>query len=144
MASLLLHSFRPMMLGLGLGLSLASFQTLHQRAMRLDSGPIISGHSHRKNAQTPVLRTGQLNPNGVKQISTGSIIGNLTGNGQQMAAHEKKLGLCVGLAVSTFSRSLAILLGLLVVGLQVGQFTIMRLLDLDLIHRSGHQAMVSM
>jgi len=90
-----------MMLGLGLGLSLASFQALHQRTMRLDSGPMISGHSHRKHAQTPVLRNGQLNPNGVKQISTGSII-----------------GLCVGLAVSTFSRSLAVLLGLLVVGLQ--------------------------
>jgi len=42
-----------------------------------------------------------LNPRAVRQVSSGSII-----------------GLCAGLAVSTFSTSLAMILGLLVVGVQ--------------------------
>jgi len=42
-----------------------------------------------------------LNPRAVRQISSGSII-----------------GLCAGLAVSTFSTSLAMILGLLIVGTQ--------------------------
>jgi len=48
-----------------------------------------------------VLQQGRLNPDAVKQMSKGSII-----------------GLCAGLAVSTFSRPLALLIGLLVVGVQ--------------------------
>jgi len=47
------------------------------------------------------VREGRLNESAVRQISSGSII-----------------GLCAGLAVSTFSRSLALILGLLVVGVQ--------------------------
>jgi len=92
---------RPQVLGIGLGLSLATFKLSMQRPMRLDSAPILSNDSYKRNAQTPVVRNGQLNPGAVRQISTGSII-----------------GLCAGLAVSVFSRSLALLIGLLVVGVQ--------------------------
>jgi len=108
MASLLLRPFfRPQALGLGLGLSLATYHTIyHQRAIRLDSlpsssGSILSGDSYRRNAEVPVVRNGGLNQRAVRQISSGSII-----------------GLCAGLVVSTFSRPLAIVLGLLIVGVQ--------------------------
>jgi len=105
MASLLLRPlFRPQALGLGLGLSIATCHALHQRPLRLDSSPVGSGvfssDSYGKNARTPVVN-GNLNPAAVRQISSGSII-----------------GLCAGLVVSTFSRSLALILGLLVVGVQ--------------------------
>ncbi|TVY21256.1 hypothetical protein LARI1_G000334 [Lachnellula arida] len=102
MASLLLRPLmRPQTLGLGLGLSVASYHALHQRPIRLDSSP-FSSDSYKRNAQTPVLNSGaSLNPHAVRQISSGSII-----------------GLCTGLLVSTFSKSLALILGLLVVGVQ--------------------------
>ncbi|TVY83607.1 hypothetical protein LSUE1_G002643 [Lachnellula suecica] len=101
MASLFRPLLRPQTFGLGLGLSLASYHTLHQRPLRLDSG-VLSTDSYRKNAQTPVVsQRGRLNPGAVRQISSGSII-----------------GLCTGLLVTTFSRSLALILGLLVVGVQ--------------------------
>lgn len=77
MASLLLRPFmRPQILGLGLGLSLASsYHALHQQPARLDSSP-FSSDSYKKNAQTPVVRQGgSLNPRAVRQISSGSIIG---------------------------------------------------------------------
>ncbi|PQE11941.1 fun14 family protein [Rutstroemia sp. NJR-2017a BVV2] len=83
---------RPQALGLGIGASISTYHLLHQRPMRCDSG----------NAAVPVTtRDGGLNPKAVRQISSGSII-----------------GLCAGLAVSTFSRSLALVIGLLVVGVQ--------------------------
>ncbi|TVY38171.1 hypothetical protein LSUB1_G002242 [Lachnellula subtilissima] len=98
MASLLLRPLmRPQTLGLGLGLSVASYHAFHQRPIRLDSSPFPSD-SYKRDTQTPVLsRAGSLNPRAVRQISSGSII---------------------GLLVSTFSKSLALILGLLVVGVQ--------------------------
>ncbi|KAH6684207.1 hypothetical protein B0J14DRAFT_6651 [Halenospora varia] len=103
MASLLMRPLlRPQALGLGLGLSFATYHHVNQRPLRLDSSPILSTDSYRRNAQTPVLRRdGGLNPGAVRQISSGSII-----------------GLCTGLLVSTFSRWLALLIGLMVVGVQ--------------------------
>ncbi|KUJ19795.1 uncharacterized protein LY89DRAFT_641054 [Mollisia scopiformis] len=108
MASLLLRPLlRPQALGLGLGLSLTTYHAVYrQQAIRLDSSPsssgsILSGDSYRKNAQVPVIRNGGLNERAVRQISSGSIV-----------------GLCAGLVVSTFSRPLAIVLGLLIVGVQ--------------------------
>lgn len=47
------------------------------------------------------MRNGGLNPGAVRQISSGSV-----------------LGLCAGILVSTFSRPLALLLGLMVIGIQ--------------------------
>merc|ERR1712093_50677 len=110
MATLLLRPLiRPQTLGLGLGLSFLTHQTLTQRPYRMDTSPlssssggsILSGDSYARNAKVPVVREGRLNESAVRQISSGSII-----------------GLCAGLAVSTFSRSLALILGLLVVGVQ--------------------------
>ncbi|PMD14877.1 hypothetical protein NA56DRAFT_365412 [Hyaloscypha hepaticicola] len=108
MTSLLLRPlFRPQALGLGLGLSIATYHAMYQRPLRLDSRPmgsdgsVFSANSYSKNARTPIMKGGNLNPGAVRQISSGSII-----------------GLCAGLVVSTFSRSLALILGLLVVGVQ--------------------------
>ncbi|KAE8451838.1 hypothetical protein EG329_002678 [Mollisiaceae sp. DMI_Dod_QoI] len=107
MASLLFRPLlRPQTLGLGLGLSLATYHTLyHQRVIRLDASPssssTLSGEGYRRNADVPVMRNGGLNKRAVRQISSGSII-----------------GLCAGLVVSTFSKPLAIVLGLLIVGVQ--------------------------
>jgi hypothetical protein len=79
MASLLLRPLlRPQTLGLGLGVSLVTYHTIHQRPIRLDSGPILSGDSYRRNAQVPIVRNGHLNPGAVRQISSGSIIGMLS------------------------------------------------------------------
>jgi len=93
---------RTYLAGLGLGLSIASYHTLHHRPIRLD-GPVALSSSdfHTKSAPSLGLRRTQLNPATVREISGGSII-----------------GLCAGLAVSTFSRPLALLIGLLVVGVQ--------------------------
>ncbi|CZR59296.1 uncharacterized protein PAC_09188 [Phialocephala subalpina] len=109
MASILLRPLlRPQFLGLGLGLSMATYHTMYrQPAFRLDSSPsgsgsILSTESYRRNAEVPVIKSGEgLSERAVRQISSGSII-----------------GLCAGLVVSTFSRPLAIILGLLVVGVQ--------------------------
>lgn len=93
--------FRPQTIGLGLALTLTTFHITQQRPLRLDSSPVFSGDSYKANARTPVVRNGQLNPGAVRQISSGSIV-----------------GLCAGLLVSTFSRSLALLIGLGVVAVQ--------------------------
>lgn len=80
MASLLLRPLlRPQTLGLGLGLSYFTHQTLYQRPYRLDavsaSSPILSQDSYVRNAKVPVVREGRLNESAVRQISSGSIIG---------------------------------------------------------------------
>ncbi|KAF8866007.1 hypothetical protein BDZ45DRAFT_640986 [Acephala macrosclerotiorum] len=87
MASILLHPLlRPQFLGLGLGLSMATYHTVYrQPAFRLDSSPsssgpgsILSTDSYRRNAEVPVIKSGgRLNERAVRQISSGSIIGTL-------------------------------------------------------------------
>jgi len=119
MASMFLRPIlRPQTLGLGLGLSIATLQLAQQRPMRLDTKPILSSGSYKMNAQNPVVREGHLNPKAVKQVSSGSII-----------------GLVAGLAVSTFSRSLALLIGLLVVGAQWAASYGINLLPYDKLQR---------
>ena len=76
----------------------------------LDSGlsPVSardwSYSQYEHDAKVPITRNGKLNPRAVRQISAGSI-----------------LGVVGGLAVSTFSKSLALLIGLLIVGVQVSE-----------------------
>ncbi|KAK2628420.1 hypothetical protein QTJ16_001523 [Diplocarpon rosae] len=106
MTSLLRPLLRPQALGLGLGLSsYISYHASTQRPLRLDSSSsrssILSADSYQRNAKVPVVKEGRLNARAVRQISAGSIV-----------------GLCAGLTVSTFSRSLTLILGLLVVGVQ--------------------------
>jgi len=99
MASLLFRPFlRLHTLGFGAGLCLASLRISHQRPSLLDSTAI---ESSRENSRFLSFQKTRLNPKVVRQISSGSII-----------------GLCAGLAVSIFSRSLALLIGLLVIGVQ--------------------------
>ncbi|KAF2430355.1 hypothetical protein EJ08DRAFT_734143 [Tothia fuscella] len=66
--------------------------------------PLGGGSSfsqYKSDSKTPVVKDGRMNPNAVKQISSGSI-----------------LGLVGGVAVSMFSKPLALLIGLLVFGVQ--------------------------
>lgn len=112
-------STRPLLhrtLGLGLGASIFTLSTLTPRPsnslLRCDAAASptarLSSTAHReyaqyeKNANTPITTGGRLNAKAVRQISAGSI-----------------LGLVGGLAVSVFSKPLALLIGLLVFGVQV-------------------------
>ncbi|PBP17062.1 hypothetical protein BUE80_DR012243 [Diplocarpon rosae] len=131
MTTLLRPLLRPQALGLGLGLSsYLSYHASNQRPLRLDSSSsrssILSSDSYQRNAKVPLVKEGRLNARAVRQISAGSVVGYgreerrgrscRVGN---IAADERTLlGLCAGLAVSTFSRSLALIFGLLVVGVQ--------------------------
>ncbi|CAL3965655.1 hypothetical protein PZA11_002547 [Diplocarpon coronariae] len=106
MTTLLRPLLRPQSLGLSLGLtSYLSYHALNQRPLHLESSssasPVVSSGSYQRPAKVPVVREGRLNARAVRQVSAGSIA-----------------GLSAGFAVSTFSRSLALILGLLVVGVQ--------------------------
>ncbi|KAK5112679.1 hypothetical protein LTR85_011190 [Meristemomyces frigidus] len=103
----------PMMAaGLGFSSALLLHQTFNsRRLLRLDTAATSvtpkdwSFSQYQHDARTPVIKKdGKLNANAVRQLSAGSII-----------------GLLAGLGVSTFSKTLAILLGLLVVGVQVAE-----------------------
>jgi hypothetical protein len=117
--------YRPQSLGLGFGLSLATFHLSQQNPMRLDSGfPIGATNSYHREVETPVLKNGRLNPRAIRHISSGSITGSSKSFLTIMLRTERliyivQLGLCAGLAVGTFSRSLVLIIGLLVVGVQV-------------------------
>ncbi|KAK3073531.1 hypothetical protein LTR53_004820 [Teratosphaeriaceae sp. CCFEE 6253] len=90
---------------------------LHQtfcsrRLLRLDASPSAlspkdwSFSQYQNDVRTPVTKAdGTLNPGAIRQLSMGSI-----------------LGLVAGLGVSVFSKPLALLLGLLVVGVQTAEY----------------------
>jgi hypothetical protein len=76
MASIFLRPvMRPQILGLGIGLSLATLHLGHQRPIKLDSGPISSTGVYNQVPQTPPLRKGKLKPEAIRKISSGSILG---------------------------------------------------------------------
>ncbi|KAK5108288.1 hypothetical protein LTR62_008603 [Meristemomyces frigidus] len=109
-----LFSLRTPVLAAGLGFSSALL--LHQtfqsrRLLRLDStgastSPKDWSYSqYQQDASTPLVsQSGGLNPTAVRQLSMGSI-----------------LGLAAGLGVSLFSKPLALLIGLLVIGVQTAE-----------------------
>lgn len=106
MASLLL---RPSALVVGLSFSSVLLAPLALRPrplfLRCDASPEpLAGRewSYTRDARTPVRSQGRWNPQALKQVSAGSI-----------------LGLIGGLAVSVFSKPLAVVIGLLVFGIQV-------------------------
>ncbi|KAF6223553.1 hypothetical protein HO133_000396 [Letharia lupina] len=111
MASFLLPRSRPLFsLTLGLGLSsLYASQALYRQKPRLCEGPGAtplttvseSFKAYSRDAKVPVFKDGRPNPRAYRQISAGSIV-----------------GLLGGVAVSTFSKTLAMLFGLLVFGVQ--------------------------
>ena len=75
MATLFRPLFRPQALGLGLGATLMTFHAIRQPPARLDT-LTSPDSSYRRTTQTPVIQKGgRLNPTAVKQISSGSIIG---------------------------------------------------------------------
>lgn len=82
---------------------------MQRRVLHLDSSPVSASpkdwsfSQYERDAKVPIVKKrGGLNPKAVKQFTTGSI-----------------LGLVGGLAVSTFSKSLALLIGLMIFGVQV-------------------------
>ncbi|KAG9520753.1 hypothetical protein KCV07_g4077, partial [Aureobasidium melanogenum] len=105
--SFLLHS-RPLGIGLGLGAAFTSYSLLTLRRTRYalcDSSASNAFNSYTHNAKVPVVtRRGGLNPNAVRQISSGSIAGVIG-----------------GMAVSLFSKPLTLLIGLLIVGVQFAE-----------------------
>ncbi|TKA78588.1 hypothetical protein B0A55_03870 [Friedmanniomyces simplex] len=111
-----LFHLRTPLLAASLGFSgaLLLHQTFHsRRLLRLDSvaSPAASPKDwsfsqYQHDARTPVTKgDGTLNPNAIRQLSLGSI-----------------LGLVGGLGISLFSKPLALLIGLLVVGVQTAEY----------------------
>ncbi|KAF2766757.1 hypothetical protein EJ03DRAFT_167907 [Teratosphaeria nubilosa] len=108
------HGLRTPLFAASLGFSGALL--LHQtfqsrRLLRLDSSPTSvspkdwSFAQYQNDARTPITKkSGGLNPRAVRQLSAGSVI-----------------GLIAGLGVSVFSKPLALLIGLLVVGVQTAE-----------------------
>ncbi|KAH7051223.1 hypothetical protein B0J12DRAFT_662454 [Macrophomina phaseolina] len=106
-----LRLLRPLSVGLTASAVLAAPLLARPRSFRLhcDDSASTSSVSPRdwsfsqysRDARAPVVRNGRANPRIWRQISSGSII-----------------GLVGGLAVSTFSKPLALLVGLLVLGTQ--------------------------
>ncbi|KXT01882.1 hypothetical protein AC578_2157 [Pseudocercospora eumusae] len=110
---LLNHSLRtPLLIGAATGATIClAPKLLHRRPLLLDSSPSSvsakdwSINQYSNDAQVPIVtRSGRLNVRSIRQFSAGSII-----------------GLVSGLAVSFFSKPLALLLGLLVVGVQTAE-----------------------
>ncbi|KAF2219767.1 hypothetical protein BDZ85DRAFT_40935 [Elsinoe ampelina] len=106
-----LFARRPMMLGISaLGASsILLSPMLHRRTLLLDSSPSSvsakdwSYSQYQKDAKVPIFgQGGGLNPRAIRQISAGSI-----------------LGVFAGMAVSTFSKSLTLIIGLLILGVQM-------------------------
>ncbi|KAI5249300.1 hypothetical protein E4T43_00842 [Aureobasidium subglaciale] len=133
--SFLLHS-RPLGIGLGLGAAFTSYSLLTPRRHRYalcDASSTLN--SYTSNAKVPVVnRRGGLNPSAVRQISSGSIAGKL--NFWLLSVFLKNIGytstlevnvltilqgVLGGLAVSLFSKPLALLIGLLIVGVQFAE-----------------------
>ncbi len=144
MTTLLLRPIlRPQVLGVGLGLSLATYHTIYQRPLRMD---MLSADTSRRNAQTPAVRNGQLTPGAVRQISSGSIIGVSSSLALPDKIANAEAGLCAGLAVSTFSKPLTLILGLLIVGIQVSiSHNRLKVLYREANNnQSGHQVTASM
>lgn len=111
MASLLLPRSRPLFsfsLGLGLSSLYATQAIYRQKPLLCEASgatPMAtvseSFKTYSRDAKVPVFRDGRPNPQAYRQISAGSIA-----------------GLLGGVAVSTFSKTLAMLFGLLVFGVQ--------------------------
>ena len=92
-------------------------------------GAVSEGfRTYERDAKVPVFKNGGLNPRAYGQISSGSVVGMLGvifGEGGMEALLGDAanvlvtIGLLGGVAVSTFSKTLAMLFGLLVFGVQV-------------------------
>ncbi|QIW98410.1 hypothetical protein AMS68_003928 [Peltaster fructicola] len=104
-----LYSLRTPLLAAGLGVSATVClrqQLGLRRSLLLDASSPLSQlssafHTYEAKNDAPLLKNGRLNGKAVRQISTGSV-----------------LGVLAGLGVSTFSKPLAILLGLFIAGVQ--------------------------
>ncbi|CAK1365802.1 unnamed protein product [Cercospora beticola] len=108
------HTLRtPLLFGsaaFGAGLCFAQSKFLYRRPILLDSSPAAispkdwSFNQYQNDAQVPMVKDGRFNVRSVRQLSSGSII-----------------GLVAGLAISTFSKSLVLIIGLLIAGVQTAE-----------------------
>lgn len=115
---------RPLGIGLGLGAAFTSYSLLIPRRnlyALCDSSATLNSYTN--NAKVPVVnRRGGLNPNAVRQISSGSIAGKSTSLSFIRVKKRNTnniTGVLGGMAISLFSKPLTLLIGLLIVGVQV-------------------------
>jgi hypothetical protein len=115
---------RPLGIGLGLGAAFTSYSLLRPRRnlyALCDSSAAFNSYTN--NAKVPVVtRRGGLNPNAVRQISSGSIAGKSTSLSFIRVKKRNTnniTGVLGGMAISLFSKPLTLLIGLLIVGVQV-------------------------
>lgn len=131
----LFHLRTPLLLTT-LGVSTGLFVHQHtsiRHALRLDSSPSAvspkdwSFSQYQSDAQTPILTSGgRLNARAVRQMSAGSIFGihfppPIARYTSTPADRGGIAGLVAGLGISVFSKPLALLLGLLIVGVQTAE-----------------------
>jgi len=104
MATFLLPALRrPLLTTLTVGLGGFAFIGVQSMTTQIRRPLLCDSYaSYSRDTKVPVVKQGRVNPAAFRQISTGSI-----------------LGLAGGLAVSTFSKSLAFLIGLFVLAVQV-------------------------
>ena len=133
-------------LGLGITTTFATYSFIALRPLRCDASPTTRNvpdtfRAYSEEAKVPVFRNGRPNPAAYKQLSAGSICGRscslLLNPGTWTRCGRLRLelslmtlsicygtGLLSGLALSTFSKTLAFLLGLAVFGVQVRQIAL--------------------
>jgi hypothetical protein len=129
-----LFHLRTPLFAAGLGISTALFlppllQTYRSRyAFRLDNGSGSASpkdwsfSQYQNEASTPVVnQRGGLNARAVRQLSSGSIIGQNRRPVSSTTANSVCAGLIAGLGVSVFSKPLVVLIGLLIAGVQTAE-----------------------
>ena len=127
----------PISIGLGITTAFATHSLYRSRPLLCDASPTARNISenfrlYSEEAKVPVFRNGRPNPAAYKQLSAGSICGMAYIRNPFYCHNHKRakdvlsllrayhaIGLLGGLAVSTFSKTLAFLLGLAVWGVQV-------------------------
>jgi len=107
MATFLLPALRrPLLTTLTVGLGGFAFIGVQSMTTQIRRPLLCDSYaSYSRDTKVPVVKQGRVNPAAFRQISTGSI-----------------LGLAGGLAVSTFSKSLAFLIGLFVLAVQTAAY----------------------
>ena len=106
--------FNPFSLSLGLGTALLASQSIFRSRLAYceaaGATPLTTASeslkSYSRDAKVPIFRDGRPNPAAYRQLSAGSI-----------------MGLVGGVAVSMFSKTLALLFGLAIFGVQVSSYS---------------------
>lgn len=117
-------------LGVSSALVFAPLLQTYRQPLRLDSSPSSASpkdwsfSQYASDARTPIVTPqGRFNARAVRQLSAGSIIGMLITRQSAVwqEADTTVSGLVAGLGVSLFSKPLALLIGLLIAGVQTAE-----------------------